>query len=133
VTTPQENPSPEELKAAEAKLQSLQQHNEAELMAIAKMGAEMDGSALVAIRVNTFISFVFDRLGTSSPEVRQILTSMFEIEYQEQISETLNGLKSEIRKAMLAAGGSASPQQMRQMWQRGQNGHGETPPPGFTR
>jgi hypothetical protein len=133
VTSPQEVPSPEELNTQKSRLHSLEQHNNSEIAALGKMGAELDVGALTLIRVNTFITFVFQRLGATSPEVRQMLTTLFEIEYQEAVSEAFEGVKAEVRKAMLSAGSNMSPQQMKQMWQRGQNGHGETPPPGFTR
>jgi hypothetical protein len=130
----QESPSPEELKVTEARLHSIEQHNNSEIAALAKMGAELDVGALTLIRVNTFIEFVFERLGTSSPEVRRMLTLLFETEYQEAVSKAFNDVKAEVRKAMIGSAGGASAQQMQQMWQRQQNGHGETPPPpGFVR
>jgi hypothetical protein len=137
VTAPQENPSAEELKETEARLQSLEQHNNSEIAALGKMGAELDVGAMTLIRVNAFIEFVFQRLGATSPEIRQMLTLLFEIKYQEAVSEAFDQVKAEVRKAMLGSAGGASKQQMQQMWNRMQNGHGETPPgfppPGFTR
>jgi hypothetical protein len=129
--TTQENPSAEELRQTEARLQSVKQHNESEISALAKMGAELDVGALNLIRVNTLVTFIFQRLGATSPEVRKMLTLLFEIEYQEAISEAFNDVKAEVRKAMLGAAGGASGDQIARMWQRMQNGHGPTPPPGL--
>jgi hypothetical protein len=131
MTTPQDVPSASELQAVQSKLTDLEQCNQAELTAIAQLGAQIDPGSLTLIRVNTFVSFVFQRLGTSSPEIRQMLTLLFETEYQEQIAETLKDVKTEVRKQMLAAGPPPSKEQLKEMWRRRQgNGHGSPFGPG---
>jgi hypothetical protein len=125
MTTPQDVPSASELQAVQSKLTDLEQCNQAELTAIAQLGAQIDPGSLTLIRVNTFVSFVFQRLGTSSPEIRQMLTLLFETEYQEQIAETLKDVKTEVRKQMLTAGPPPSREQLKEMRRRQQgNGHG---------
>ncbi len=129
---PQQEGTPEEslavqVKVAQAKLDSLQQRNNAELENLGGMGVQLDPSAINTIRLNAFVDFVFARLN-SSQDVRQLLSLQFEVDYQEKMTETIKTIRSEVRKAMLGSGGQASEQQLRQMWQRSQNGH---LPPGF--
>jgi hypothetical protein len=112
-----------DIKAQELKMKRLRQHNEAELKAIGQMGIELDASAIAVIRLDTFIKFIFARLGNASPELRQMLTLLFETEYQEAVSESLKDVKSEVRKAMIGAAGNATKEQLQQMFQQ-QNGHG---------
>lgn len=125
---PQEAQMKMEIKAAQVKLQSLQQHNGAELEQLAVMGVQLDTAALTAIRLNSFISFVFQRLGSSSPLVRQMLAALFETEYQEHVRDTLKEVKSDVRKEMLAAK-NVSKGDLQKMWAASQgNGHGKLPP-----
>jgi hypothetical protein len=138
MTEPQEETSQQstgpDLKEAAARLDSLQQHNQAELGSIGQLGIQIDPASLMAIRLNAFINFVFQRIGTPSPEIRQMLTTLFEVEYQEQVSAALTNVKAEARKATLAAGGqSLSKDDLKRMWQAQQNGHGPESPPGFLR
>jgi hypothetical protein len=125
--SPEEAQMKVEIKAAQARLQSLQQHNGAELEQLEMMGVQLDTAALTAIRLNSFISFVFQRLGSSSPLVRQMLAALFETEYQEHVRDTLKDVKSDVRKEMMAAK-NVSKGDLQKMWAASNGGK---VPPGF--
>jgi hypothetical protein len=130
MTEPQEDSAPD-LKELQGRLSSLEQRNQAGMESIGQMGAQLDPASLMFIRLNSFIGFVFQRLGSSSPEIRQILTTLFEIEYQERLAETLAEVRAEVRKASLGVGGSMSMKDMKRMWREQQNGKGQPIPPGL--
>jgi hypothetical protein len=130
MTTPQEDAS-SDLRQLQAQLASLRQKNQAGMAALARMGAQLDGVSVIALRVDTFIGFIFARMGTVSDEIRQTLVTLFEIEFEERMTESVKDVQAQIRKAMLASGGAASQQDLKKMWQAQQNGHSDGMPPGF--
>lgn len=104
------------------------QHNAAanantrNMEAIAKFGVMVAPDSLNRLRMDTFISYIFRRMGNISDEIREILTWQFEIEYEQRMAELLKEVKAEARKAVLGSGGQISEEQMRKMF--GQNGGG---------
>lgn len=142
MTEPQENaqqgsPPPEnappDLKQLKKQLASLQQSHEAGGAALERMGVQVDPASLYSIRLDTFIAFIFARMGSVSPEIRETLSVLYEIDYETAVIGSLKDVQGEIRKAMLGSAGGASKQDMMRMWQQEQrNGHGPAgAPPGF--
>jgi len=114
-----------EIEQAEVRWQELDQANQRELMALVQMGAVVDPSYTNRLRLDTFISFIFERMGNVPVDVRKLLTLQFEVRCAESIAENLKGLKSEVRKAILTQGECILPEeQLRQLWQDRQQGNG---------
>lgn len=101
-----------ELKATRS---TLEQERIKEIQAIIALGAAIPDSSLLQIRLDTFISFVLNRLGQATPIVRQMLLEQFEIDWETALIERLKAVKGEVRKASLGLGVGASAQQLDQM------------------
>jgi beta-xylosidase len=116
----------------EAKHAQLAWQNVQEVEAIAQFGVMVDPSSINRLRIDTFIAYVFRRMGNVNEDIRKILTWQFEIDFEEKFGEQLKEVKGEARKAVLGMGGQVSPEQMQKMWGNG-NGHGEPGPGGLFR
>lgn len=106
--------------------------NGQEMRELAGLGLMLDNSSINRLRIDTFIAYVFRRMGNVSEEVRQILTWQFEIEFEERMAENLRAVKAEARKAVLGTAGQASEADMKLMWdaQQRARGNGDGPGPG---
>lgn len=125
MSTPEEsNPETAELESRRC---ALKDANAAEIQAIMQLGVMPDMGFMNRVRIDTFITFIFSRMGGIPDEVRQQLNLLYEIEFEEKVAERLRGIKAEARKAVMGLGAQVSPQQVQAMWNahqqaRGQNG-----------
>lgn len=133
MTTPEEGAAQvqAQLDEAEPELKRLREANDQEMMSIAQLGGIINPDSMLKIRLDVFIEFVFTRLGNATPEIQRLLAVMFETAYEEKMAESLNGVKGEIRKAMLGAGSAVPQGDIERMWKAQQthrkNGDGRQP------
>lgn len=104
-----------EIQALQERVAALSRENVKDAQAIGQMGAAIDPSALMQVRLNTFIDFIFSRLGNTSPEVRQLLSLGFEEQFEQRIHEVLDDVKGQVRRAQLSAGGQLDKDQLAQL------------------
>lgn len=80
--------------------------NKAGFAEIAAMGAQVDPASLIHLRIEILAELVF---GTGPGMIQ------FRLRFERKVAEVLEDLRGQIRKAQLAAGAQASPQQVKQM------------------
>lgn len=119
-----------EIDQAQAQWMELTKNNVREMQSLAQMGAGIDPSYLIRMRLDMFISFIFARMGGTPDDVRTLLTLQFEVGYESAVAEQFRTAKSEIRKATMGLGANVSQDQIKTMWQKMQRGNGGPPPGG---
>lgn len=121
----------EQIRQLTAEKERLEKSNEQAALAVGMLGAQVDPSSMVRMRLDAFIDFIFARMGNTSDEIRKILSLQFEIEYNSQAAEALESVKAEVRKAQLGAGAGLSQDDLKKMF--GGNGNGQNGPGGLFR
>jgi hypothetical protein len=84
---------------------SLIEANKAAFSDLARQGVQPDQMSLINMRIDTLAKLVL-----SEPGFLQ-----FRLRFEQNVAEALEQVRGEVRKAQLAAGAQASPQEVRQM------------------
>ncbi len=105
--TPQEA---EIAKAVNARMELAQllADNKAGFAELARMGAQVDGASLLNGRIQTLAEMIFGGAGT--PDMIE-----FQLRFERTVAKCIEEIRGQVRKAQLAAGANASPQQIREM------------------
>jgi hypothetical protein len=82
--------------------------NKAGLTELARQGAQVDPAGLLSLRIDTLAELVL-----SEPGMLQ-----FQLRFERKVSQVIEEIRGQVRKAQLAAGAQVSPQQMKQMAQQ---------------
>jgi hypothetical protein len=96
-------PVPDPLAAQVARLI---ESNKAGFAELARQGAQVDPVGLLSLRIETLAEMT---LGNGPGMVQ------FRLRFERRVAEVLEELRGQVRKAQLAAGVQASPQQVKQM------------------
>ena len=104
-----------EVEEAQERVAALAAGNHRDAQALAALGGAMDPSSMLLMRLDTFIGYLFDTLGSATPEQRQMLRLGFEERWELSVHQALDNAKGEVRRAQLAAGATLTPEQMQEM------------------
>ena len=96
---------------AQEELAQLIEANKAGFAEIASMGAQVDPGSLLNGRINVLAEMIFG--GSGSPGFLE-----FQLRFERMVSQQLEEIRGQVRKAQLAAGARIPPSQVRQMAQQ---------------
>jgi hypothetical protein len=96
------------LKPLQQELDRLIEDNKAGFTEIARMGAQVDQAGLLNMRIETLAELVLGPPG--SPGMIE-----FGLRFERKVALAIADIRGQVRKAQLASGANASPEQVRQM------------------